>query len=179
MPAKTNWDRISRANHWIIALVMIGMLIFGVYLEDFVPRGPDKRALIGTHKSIGVMVLLFGLWRVGYRLVQGFLDDAAPMAKWQSVMAKVVHWVLLVAVIAMPLTGLLGSYFAGRAVDVFGIFTLPGAPDANRAIADVFNTLHGLFGKIAILAVLLHIVGALKHHVIDKDSTLKRMLGRA
>ncbi len=179
MSAKNNWDAISRLNHWIIALAMIAMLVFGVYLEEFVPRGPQKGALIDLHKEIGVLVLIFGLWRVGYRLLRGFLADAAPMPKWQSVSAKLVHWVLLFSVIALPVSGLLGSYFGGRDVDVFGLYTILSAAETNKAASEMLKGMHGVFGKVTIFALILHVFGALKHHLIDKDATLKRMIGRA
>ncbi len=179
MSAKNNWDAISRLNHWIIALAMIAMLVFGVYLEEFVPRGPQKGALIDLHKEIGVLVLIFGLWRVGYRLLRGFLADAAPMPKWQSVSAKLVHWVLLISVIALPVSGLLGSYFGGRDVDVFGLYTILSAAETNKAASEMLKGMHGVFGKVTIFALILHVFGAFKHHLIDKDATLKRMIGRA
>ncbi len=179
MSAKNNWDAISRLNHWIIALAMIAMLVFGVYLEEFVPRGPQKGALIDLHKEIGVLVLIFGLWRVGYRLLRGFLADAAPMPKWQSVSAKLVHWVLLISVIALPVSGLLGSYFGGRDVDVFGLYTILSAAETNKAASEMLMGMHGVFGKVTIFALILHVFGAFKHHLIDKDATLKRMIGRA
>ncbi|TKZ22066.1 hypothetical protein FAP39_02380 [Shimia litoralis] len=63
-----NYGVVSRFNHWFIGFGMIGMLAFGIYLEKFAPDGPDKGALIGTHKAIGVLLLILGVWRVGYRL---------------------------------------------------------------------------------------------------------------
>lgn len=179
MSISRNWDRISRINHWLVAGVMIAMLAFGVYLEEFVPRGPDKGALLSQHKAIGVLILIFGLWRVGYRLMRGFLAEAAPMPKWQSLVARIVHWVLLIAVLAMPISGLLGSYFNGRDVDVFGLFTIGGALVPDRGLAQAFMGIHGVFGKLTIFALVLHVIGAVKHHISDKDDTLKRMLGRA
>lgn len=179
MSDSRNWDAVSRVNHWVVGLVMIGMLLFGMYLDNLVPRGPEKGALMGIHKAVGVLVLIVGLWRVGYRLVQGFLKDAAPMPKWQSVAAKVVHWVLLISILAMPITGVLGSYFGGRDIDVFGLFTIASSMEPDKVMADRFMGMHGAFAKVTILAVVLHVIGAIKHHVIDKDDTLKRMVRRA
>ncbi|SHJ56653.1 cytochrome b561 [Shimia gijangensis] len=179
MTAGKNWSVISRLNHWIFGLAMIAMLAFGIYLHEFVPRGPDKGLLIGYHKAAGVLVLIFGLWRVGYRLFNGFLEDASPMPKWQSVSAKVVHWVLLISVIAMPLSGLIGSYFGGHDIDVFGLFTVYGAMEPSKATGNIFMGMHGAFAKLTILSLVLHVAGAYKHHLIDKDDTLKRMVGRS
>lgn len=179
MSENKNWDMISRLNHWIIGLAMIGMFGFGIYLHEFVPSGPEKGFLIGKHKAVGVLILIFGLWRVGYRLIQGFLEDASPMPKWQSVTAKLVHWVLLFSVIAMPLSGLLGSYFGGRDIDVFGLFTVYGAMEPTKGTAEIFMGMHGVFAKVLLGALVLHVLGAYKHHLIDKDDTLKRMLGRS
>nr|WP_319947206.1 cytochrome b [uncultured Shimia sp.] len=174
-----NYGVVSRFNHWFIGFGMIGMLAFGIYLEKFAPDGPDKGALIGTHKAIGVLLLILGVWRVGYRLYKGFMADAAPMPAWQSLSAKIVHWILLVSVLAMPLTGVFGSYFGGRATSVFGVFTIPAAMEPSKAIAGVMFNMHGAFAMLTIVCLVLHVVGALKHHVIDRDDTLKRMVGKA
>ncbi|WP_299355104.1 cytochrome b [uncultured Shimia sp.] len=179
MASGLNWDGLSRLNHWLVAAAMVAMLVFGVYLHEFVPRGPEKGALIGIHKAVGVVVLIYGVWRVGYRLIQGFLEETTAMPKWQSTLAKVVHWVLLISVIAMPLTGVLGSYFGGRDIDVFGLFTIASAMEPTKGLSDAFMGMHGVFAKMTILALVLHVLGAIKHHYIDRDDTLKRMLGRA
>lgn len=150
---------------------MIGMLGFGVYIDNLVPDGPTKGVLIANHKAFGVLILIFGLWRVSSRLQHGFLDDASAVSKWQLVKVRTVHWILLLSVIAMPLGGMMGSYFGGHATSVFGLFTIPGA-------AQAFFGMHSTLAMITIAAVVLHICGALKHHFLDKDDTLKRMLGR-
>lgn len=179
MQAQRNWDRVSRFNHWIMAVLMIGMLVFGAYLHEFMPRGPEKAALVNIHKAAGVLIFYFAVWRVGYRVFRGFLPDAAPMARWQSVAAKLVHWGLLAAMLLMPLTGVIGAYHAAQPTDVFGLFTMPVAEVANRDLAGLFMGLHGVFAKATIFLLLLHLAGALKHHLMDRDVTLKRMLGRA
>lgn len=170
----TAYDLVSRFNHWIIALAMIGMLAFGLYLEEFVPRGPEKGALINIHKAIGVLILIVGLWRVGWRLAQGFPDPAAPAPKWQEAMAKLTHWVLILGIIVMPVSGMMTSLFGGHDISVFSLFVIPGQEE-NRALSSAAGSVHAIVGKILIAFIALHILGALKHHLIDKDATLVRM----
>lgn len=173
-----NYDILSRLNHWGIAILMIGMLIFGFYIEFLVPRGPGKGELFGIHKSIGVIVLLLGSWRVLWRVVQGFKEDIGTPPKWQSAIAKLVHWILLVGIIVMPLSGLVGSIFGGRAVSVFGWFTIPAATKI-EAISGFAYQVHGMFALLMVGAIAIHFFGALKHQIIDKDATMARMTGRS
>lgn len=172
------YDIVSIINHWGIALLIIGMLFFGFYIEFFAPNGPEKGALFGIHKAIGVMVFVLGGWRVVWRLIQGFKEEAGPAPKWQSFIASSVHWILLAGILVMPLSGLVGSLYGGRGIDVFGWFSIPAATEV-KAISNAAYQIHGLFAYLMVGALFLHIAGALKHHFVDKDATLRRMLGRA
>ncbi|MCP4317953.1 MAG: cytochrome b [Hyphomicrobiales bacterium] len=165
---------VSRFNHWIVALAIIGMLAFGIYIEDFVPRGPSKGALLQTHKAIGVLVLAYGLWRIGWRLAKGFLAPAAPMPHWQDVTSRVTHWLLIAGIIVMPISGMMTSLFGGHDISMFGLFVIPGQPK-NAGISEFAKEVHGATANIMIAFIVLHIAGALKHHLIDRDATLVRM----
>lgn len=174
----TTYDPVSRYAHWGIAVAMIGMIAMGIYIFKVMPPGADKGALIGLHKSVGVLVLLIGGWRVTRRLKLGFLPTASPAPKWQDLTARMVHWVLLAGIVVMPLSGLLGSFFGGRATPIFGVTVLPAGPKIEMLNSLAF-AIHGLFVPLTIAALALHILGALKHHLIDRDATLLRMIGRA
>ena len=165
---------VSRVNHWIVAFFIIGLLCVGFFLA-YGPLGYEEKGPIrDTHKSIGVMVGIFVLWRVGWRLRKGFLPDASVMPAWQSRLAHGVHMTLLTGMVLMPLSGILGSYFAARPTSPFGLFTIPGGPLIS-GLANLFGTMHLVVGIAMAIAVVLHIAGALKHHLIDKDATLERM----
>ena len=168
------YDFISRFNHWIIALAVIGMLAFGIYIEDFVPRGPEQGALLQTHKAIGVAVLAYGLWRVGWRLARGFLEPAAPMPVWQDRIARVTHWVLIACIILMPVSGMTTSLLGGHDIHMFGLFVIPGFAE-NNAISEIASDVHGTIANVLIFFIMLHVAGALKHHFVDRDPTLVRM----
>jgi cytochrome b561 len=169
---------VSRVNHWLFAAAMIFMLAFGFYVFEGMARGPDMRVMADLHKAIGVLILGVGLWRVGWRLVAGFPPEAGEAPRWQSRAAKAAHWTLLAAILVMPLSGLANSYFGGRAVDVFGLFAIPAGTKA-PALAELAEGVH-VAGAWALAAIVLaHVAGALKHHFIDRDDTLRRMVGRA
>ncbi|MCV6596562.1 MAG: cytochrome b [Mangrovicoccus sp.] len=176
--ARDNYDLLSRLNHWLIAFAMIAITIFGFYIANFAPRGPQLGQLFGIHKAVGVLILGFGVWRIGYRLLQGFKAEAVEMPSWQAKLSHVIHWVLIAAIVIMPLSGIIGSYFGGRAVEVFGLFTIPAGPEV-KGLNNAAYALHGAMAWAFVIALGLHFAGALKHHLLDRDTTLLRMLGRA
>ncbi|MGR3713744.1 MAG: cytochrome b [Shimia sp.] len=171
----TTYDRVSRLNHWVVALLMIGMLIFGFYVFRAVPSGPEKGALIGIHKAVGLIVLVLGSWRVVWRLRQGFVKSLQN--GWQDKAAHLAHWVLLAGIVVMPVTGVVGSFFGGRAIDFFGVFTIPAVPKVEWLSGAAYQV-HVIMAFALVATVIAHVAGAIKHHVFDKDDTMKRMVGR-
>lgn len=175
--SSTTYGPVSRLNHWIVAAAMIGMLLSGLIMA----YGPFARetvfAIMGWHKAIGALVLVYGLWRVGWRVAQGFPKDASVMPHWQDIAAKVTHWGLLATILAMPLSGLVMSLYHGHDVDVFGL-VIPGQGEVEW-LADAAGMTHqyAAWGLVGLL--VLHISGALKHHYIDRDTTLRRMVCRS
>lgn len=162
--------------HWLIAVAMIAMLTFGLILEDM-PKGEAKSALIWWHKGIGVAVLAFALWRFGWRLVEGFPSALSRAPAWQERVAGATHWLLLLGTLFMPISGMMMSLGKNRPIDVLGLFTIPAIGE-QPVLDQVGQVIHGLGGKLLIAAIILHVVGALKHQLVDKDGTLARMTGR-
>ena len=171
---KFTWPTIGL--HWIIAIAMIAMLAFGLYLEDM-PRGPEKGELIGLHKSVGMLILLFALVRIVWRVLNKFPKPITPLVNWQAKLAKFTHWVLIIGTVLMPVSGMFMAIGGGHAVGIFGLEIIASSPDKIKVLSQVGHTAHGLSGKLLILFVLLHFIGAIKHQFIDKDGTLSRMLG--
>lgn len=172
-----NYDVLSRLNHWLVAALFLVVFVVGFAAFEFMPDGETRGAMIGLHKGLGVVVLILGAWRVFYRLKQGFLAEASTMPRWQEVSAKLVHWLLLAGIILFPISGMIGSYFGGREVAVMGLFTIPAGPKVEW-LSTIGYGVHVPLAYLTLAALLLHVGGALKHHIIDKDATLTRMLGR-
>ncbi|PWQ96898.1 cytochrome b [Leucothrix pacifica] len=162
--------------HWLTAVPFLAALGIGLYMEDL-PNGPDKFELMANHKSIGLMVLLIAAIRVLWRVKEGHISSISKAPFWQETMAKVVHYVLLIATILMPVSGIMMSVGGGRALEFFGI-QLIAAGDKIEWLSEIGHTFHGLAPKVIMLALFLHIVGALKHQFVEKDGTISRMLGK-
>ena len=178
-------NQLSRKTvnlHWLIAIVMIALLATGTYME-----ANQAFALYGIHKSIGVIIFIFALYRIAWRIKNGWLTTLGSPSARMTKLAKLVHYLLIIGTVLMPISGFVMSAAGGFGVSVFGLELVATNPDPanpremiahNESLAFVGHVMHGLGGKILILAVLLHIAGAFKHHLVDKDGTLKRMLGR-
>jgi len=168
--------------HWIVAILIIGLLSSGLYIENF-----EAFFLMSWHKSFGVLLLIFALLRVTWRVVNGWPEHTNAHAKHEMMLAKVIHYVLIISMLVMPISGLLMSAMGGHGVEMFTIQLIPNNPDPdnlqrslafNENLANVGHVIHAVTSKVLLAALGLHIVGALKHHVIDKDNTLSRMLGK-
>jgi len=171
-----HYGAVSRVNHWVLAALMIAMLGSGLTVE-YVPLAQAVSGLLRDwYKALGVTVLGLGLWRVSWRLVQGFQQDNGAGPAWQARVAKAMHWALLAAIVVMPMSGLLMTLFAGRSIAVAG-FTIPAAPQVDW-LAQAAGSVHALGGITLTVLVVGHVLAALKHHLLDRDDTLSRMLSR-
>lgn len=175
---KPVYSLTGRLNHWISAALVLVMLGIGWSLYSGVLSQGLSGSVRDFHKALGVVVLVFGLWRVGYRFVKGFPPVVTGTPSWQVVSARVAHYVLLAGILVMPLSGIAWGFYAGRDLSVFGLFTLQGSAVENEALSDIGSTIHFYAGSIVTFVVFIHLLAALKHHFIDKDATLQRMLGR-
>ncbi|MFN7054006.1 cytochrome b [Hyphomonas sp.] len=167
---------VSRANHWIGALLFAGVLSVGFYLAYSGIEGPDRRSLMGMHRATGTVLLLFALWRVIWRLRQGFPSPLDGVPAWQVIFARITHWGLIACMLAMPLSGVfMMSLLGGRGIDIYGLFTIPPILEI-EGIRPIGRQVHGIVAFTFVGLIGLHILGALKHLLIDRDGTVQRML---
>ncbi|WP_264406913.1 cytochrome b [Vibrio owensii] len=169
------WQTITL--HWITGLAFIGVFALGLYMVDL-PRSPEKFEWYGIHKSLGAIILVVALIRLVWRLKEGALPPASHMPAWQDKAAKVVHGILLLATLAMPISGIAMSAGGGRAVDIFGWVIIAEGPETPW-LQELGSTIHHSAVEILIAVFVLHVAGAIKHQVVDKDGTISRMLGRS
>jgi cytochrome b561 len=179
-PSRDTREQLARTSvmlHWLVAIAMIAMLGFGLYLSQM-ERGDAKSALIQVHKSFGSLVLFLVMARIWWRLRQGSLQPIGNHPRWQRMAATASHHFLLFATIAMPLTGFVRSIGRGRAIDIFGYPFIPQLlAEKNDTISAIGSSAHEVIAYITMAVLALHVAVALKHHLVDGDGTLRRILG--
>lgn len=166
---------VATGLHWLIAILIIGLLAVGLYMT-FIPISAWKLKLYGWHKEFGMLVLMLVLFRLAWRLgnVLPSLPETVPY--WQQVAAHTVHWVFYGFMVTLPLTGWLITSASGLPVSFFGLFVLPDLVAPSENLRYFFTQCHMWLSYALIAVMCLHISAALKHHFIDKDDILKRIL---
>lgn len=179
--SKTPLSRTTRLLHWIVALFMISLLAVGIYMAE-----TSAYNLYPIHKSMGVIALIFVLWRVVWRIKNGWPKPVSVYKKHEQLLSKLIHWVLIIGTLLMPISGIIMSGMGGHGVSVFGLELIAAnhaldnpkqVVPINAGLANAAHSMHGILGNVLIAAIVLHVVGAWKHHLVDKDNTLRRMLG--
>ncbi|WP_435640901.1 cytochrome b/b6 domain-containing protein [Micavibrio aeruginosavorus] len=170
-----NYGVVAKSFHWVIALLVIGLLGVGLYLESLDPS-PLMFKVSFWHKSFGITVLALVVLRVLWRFTNTHPHSLPSHARWEKTLAKITHGLLYLALFVMPLSGWIMSSAKRFSVNVFGWFTLPDLVGESEQIGSIARSLHGYAAYTLIALIGLHFAGAIKHHVIDKDSTLRRML---
>lgn len=167
---------LSRLNHWLGALLFSGVILVGLYLAYSGVEGEERAPIMAMHRATGTVLLLFALWRVWWRIRQGFPAPVAGVPAWQVSASRVAHWGLIFCMLAMPLSGVfLMSLLGGRPINIYGLFTIPPIMDI-QGIRPIGRQIHGLVAYAFIALIGLHILATLKHALVDRDGTLARML---
>jgi cytochrome b561 len=159
--------------HWLLALALFGTFALGVYMHEL-PMSPQRLKLYSWHKWAGITILLLSFVRLVWRLTNPPPPDV-PMPGWQRKAAHAAHYALYALFFAVPLAGWAYSSAAGFPVVWFGVVPLPDFVPVDRDLADVLKDLHEALASAMALIVLVHVGGALKHHLIDRDGLLRRM----
>ena len=185
----TTYGAVTKAFHWLTALLILSTIPLGYVTNDLASdiRNPEiattdadaARAtlLFSIHKTVGVFIFFTALLRILWALAQpkpGLLNGDRPAEAW---LAETVHWLLYGSLVAVPLSGWIGHAATTGFAPIWWPFgqTLPFVPK-DEGIAALFSTLHYILQWVLVGAIGLHVAGALKHHLLDGDATLRRML---
>ena len=173
-PRVTSFTRTAVLLHWLIALLILCGFTLGAYMVDL-HASPTKVRLVNYHKWIGITVLALVLVRSVWRLTH-MPPPEEPMPRWQLIAARATHYLMYALMLATPMLGWMTSSASGFPVVYLKLWQLPDLVHKNRDLAKVLAEIHGLLAWTLCWIVVLHVAAALKHHFIDRDATLRRML---
>jgi cytochrome b561 len=172
--AATRHHPVTVALHWLLAPMILGALALGLYMTGL-PFSPARLKLYNWHKWAGVTILALSALRLLWRLRQRPPADL-PMAAWQRRAAHGVHGALYLLCFAVPLAGWAYSSAAGFPVVLFGVLPLPDFVAPDRELSESLKPLHRWLAYALATLVALHVAAALKHHFVDRDGLLLRMM---
>ncbi len=170
-----NYGWMAKTFHWVIGLLIIGLLCLGLWMTGLKPS-PQMFQVFALHKSLGITVLFLAALRILWRWSNPHVNFLPSLHNWEKLSANFVHILLYIAMFLMPLSGWIMTSAKGFSVSVFGLFTLPNFVGHDENLSKLAKDVHNVSAYILIGIICLHVAGALKHFVIDRDKTLQRML---
>jgi cytochrome b561 len=184
MAARSHYSRVSIALHWLIALLLIGNFTGGLLLEDlFNSTDPAQRQLgftiVQVHKSMGLTILVLSLLRLVTRLTAGVPPLPDHMTSLERTLARLTHIGFYAVMILVPLSGwvMVSASPLGFPTIWFGLFEWPHLPiETSKATSGAASEVHEILAFLGAGLFVLHVAGALKHHFLDRDDVLARML---
>lgn len=172
-----SFGHISIGIHWLVALAIYGMFALGLWMVTLNYYAPWYHRAPEWHKSIGCIIFAVMFLRLLWRFISPPPKPLATYSPLTKSAATAAHWALFLMIFALLISGYLISTADGQPIDVFGWFYVPAVVSNLPNQADVAGQLHLYFAWGVVILSVVHGLAALKHHFIDGDMTLKRMLG--
>ena len=168
-----HYNGVAILFHWVLAIAIICSLGLGLYMSDL-PLSPTRIRLFNYHKWAGMTIFALSALRLLWRLTHTPPADV-PMPAWQQKIAHATHMLLYVLFFATPLAGWAYSSAAGFPIVWFGVLPLPDFVSPDKALAATLKGVHAVLAYTLATLVALHIAGALKHQLIDRDGLIGRI----
>jgi cytochrome b561 len=162
--------------HWVLAALIVFMAGLGWWMMT-VEHEPGGERWIALHKSVGLVVFALVLLRLLWRLFHRPAPLPAGLPRWQVLLAHVTQVLLYGVMVVLPATGIIGSSYSRLGLAFFGI-ALPAWATPDRPTAKQFFELHETLVWVLVVLVVLHVLGALKHMLVDRDQVFARMWRR-
>lgn len=177
-PVSQHYDAMAVSLHWLVFVLITGGFSLGLYMVDL-PVSPAKLKYYSWHKWTGVTVFLLAIARLAWRITHP-PPPAVPGPSWQQRTAHLTHWLLYALIILTPISGWLYSSATGFKTVYFGVIPLPDLIGKAPALKAPLKLVHLSLNYTMAALVGLHVLAVIKHALIDRDATLRRMLpGRA
>lgn len=174
----TSYGYVSIFFHWLSALSIFGLFGLGYYMVDLTYYHEWYKTAPELHKSIGIIFFILMVFRLVWRITQiepSHLPSHSPL---EQKAGKITHTLLYWLIFTIMIAGYLISTADGRGIEVFEFVTIPAYGSIIENQEDIAGVIHKWLAYVLIGLALLHALAALKHHFIDKDNTLNRILGK-
>lgn len=172
-----SYGLVAIVLHWITAALVIFLFGLGLYMTSLDYYHPWYRSAPQLHKGLGVLLLTVLALRLLWRQIDPPLEPLSPR-HWERTVATTVHWSLYLLLIAASCAGYLVATADGRPLPVFGWLEIPSLSGPRKNLEDYAGKIHYALAWVILVFAAIHALGALKHHLLDRDRTLLRMLGR-
>jgi len=169
------WGAVAKSFHWLVAAIIFVQFALGKIAEEMAVS-PQKLELFVWHKSLGVTVLLLVLLRIVWRLTDAPPRPATVRARWEHLAAKMSHGLLYLLMLAVPLSGWWISDTSRISFKAYWFIPVPDLLTADKAASQVAEQVHGFLTKALLVLIVLHVAAALRHHLMLRNDTLRRML---
>jgi cytochrome b561 len=165
----------ARALHWLAALLIFTGFGLGLYMTGL-EFSPDKFRYYAWHKWLGITVFLLAAARLAWRAANPAPALPETMPAWQARAARAAHVLLYALMLAIPVSGWIYSSATGVSVAYLGLVDLPNLVPKDRELARTLLIVHQALNYLLAAVVTLHVAAAVKHHFVDRDDILARML---
>jgi cytochrome b561 len=169
-----SWGAVQKALHWIIVLLIINQWVIAERADDL--AGLAKLNALAWHKSFGITILMLALLRLAWRWLNPVPTLEGLAQPWERALAHLSHVLLYALIFAMPISGWLMSSAKAYSVSWFHLVQLPDLIGKSQPMFEILKDTHEVLFKVLVGVAVLHALGALKHHFIDRNDVLKRML---
>ncbi len=173
MPAA--YTRTAVALHWLMALLILAALPLGLTMTEL-ELTPTKLKLYAWHKWLGVTVFGLLLVRLVWRATHAVPPLPAGMPVWQRGAAHALHWALYALMLLIPLSGWLMSSAKGFQTVYLGLLPIPDLLAKDESLGEALGELHAMLASTLMTLLVVHVAAALKHHLVERDDVLARML---
>jgi cytochrome b561 len=169
------YSTVAKSFHWTVAFLVLAIVPAGL-LMGRIPDGPVKDNLYFLHKSVGVLILMVMTLRLIYRFSRGAPPPESSLKPWERLASGIVHWLLYLLLLATPIVALFGYSTYGHPAPFFGILEIPPFTPKDEHLSERLFYFHGWLGWAVGALFCVHIGAALRHHFIQRDAVLRRML---
>ena len=164
--------RASIFLHWLNAALFLGLVALGAWMTELGYYNRFYNAALGWHRALGVFVFIFAVLQICFARPV----DSSELAPWEVAAARAAHWLLFGLLLSIPASGYIISTFAGDSVPLAGGLAVPALFAVSGAARDIAVDFHYWAAYVGAGLAGLHAAAALKHHFIDKNDILRRML---